>query len=217
MDLIPGDYKRYLQQLHIMQRWALLMVIMISLSVLASIAFHYKAEANQARIALYEQQQAISSQQQDELHALQNNQKMLLDKRETLMQLRRIASAEDMFRVIDMSLDGKNVWFRNWTFDRVRIMDDKEPKGARKASSVTKRGAGNNDNRLEGVWDIQTRMEIDGGASDHEALSMFVRRLLQQPQIDDVRIQNTQQYLQAEKAVVNFRLLITVNDRYKNS
>ena len=60
-------------------------------------------------------------------------------------------------------------------------------------------------------------MEVSGQATDHEALSSFVRRVLQQPQIGDVRILNTQQQVIMDKTVVDFKLVIMVNSGYTNS
>ena len=56
------------------------------------------------------------------------------------------------------------------------------------------------------AWQIETHMEVSGQATDHEALSSFVRRVLQQPQIGDVRILNTQQQVSVDRTVVDFRL-----------
>ena len=67
------------------------------------------------------------------------------------------------------------------------------------------------------AWQILTHMEVSGQATDHEALSSFVRRVLRQPQIGDVRILNTQQQVDRDKTVVDFKLVIMVNSGYTNS
>ena len=78
-------------------------------------------------------------------------------------------------------------------------------------------GGNRADPKEQETWKIQTHMEVSGHATDHQALSSFVRRVLQQPQISDVRILNTQQQAIADQTVVDFRLVITVNSGYTNS
>jgi hypothetical protein len=52
-------------------------------------------------------------------------------------------------------------------------------------------------------------MTIKGQAKDHAALSRFVRKLFEQPEIQDVRILNTSRL--SDERIVNFDLAVTVN------
>ena len=58
-------------------------------------------------------------------------------------------------------------------------------------------------------------MKIRGQAKDHSALSGFVRRLYQQPEIQDVRILNTA--VAAGSRYVDFNLAIVVNGQEANT
>ena len=217
MDLIPEDYKRYLQQLHILQRWAVLMIVLITLTISISFALDYKADEFEKEIAILEQKKAISSQQRNVLQLLEKDHKKLRVKHNILEKLRGGAVAENMFVTIDRALDGNNVWFKNWSFERAGSKTSEAPKGVNTGYFIVIPESERANNKQQEAWKIQTHMEVDGEAKDHEALSSFVRRLLQQPQIGDVRILNTQQRTYVDTTVVDFRLVITVNSRYRNS
>ena len=217
MDLIPEDYKRYLQQLHILQRWALVMFVLITLSTFISFALDYKADEFQKEIVLLEQKKAIISQQRNVLQILEKDHKKLVVKHNILEKLHGGAVAENMFVTIDRALDGNNVWFKNWSFDRAGSKTSEPQKGVNTGYFIVIPESERTNNKQQEAWKIQTHMEVDGEAKDHEALSSFVRRLLQQPQIGDVRILNTQQRTYVNTTVVDFRLVIIVNSRYRNS
>ena len=217
MDLIPEDYKRYLQQLQLLQRWAVFMFVLITLSTSISFAMDYKSDIFQKEIAILEQKKSISSQQRNVLQLLEKDHKKLRVKHNILEKLRGGAVAENMFVTIDRALDGNNVWFKNWSFERAGSKTSEPQKGVNTGYFIVIPESERANNKQQEAWKIQTHMEVDGEAKDHEALSSFVRRLLQQPQIGDVRILNTQQRTYVDTTVVDFRLVITVNSQYRNS
>ena len=217
MDLIPEDYKRYLQQLHILQRWAVLMFVLLALSISISFALDYKADEFEKEIVILEQKKAITSQQRNALQILEKDHKKLRVKHNILEKLRGGAVAENMFVTIDRAFDGNNVWFKSWSFERAGSKTSEPPKGVNTGYFIVIPESERTNNKQQEAWKIQTHMEVNGEAKDHEALSSFVRRLLQQPQIGDVRILNTQQRTYVDTTVVDFRLVITVNSRYRSS
>ncbi len=217
MDLIPEDYKRYLQQLHILQRWALLMFVLITLASAISFALDYKADEFEKEITVLEGKKAITSQQRNVLQILEKDHKKLLVKHNILEKLRGGAVAENMFVTIDRALDGNNVWFKSWSFERAGSKTSEQPKSVNTGYFIVIPESERTNKKQQEAWKIQTHMEVDGEAKDHEALSSFVHRLLQQPQIGDVRILNTQQRSYADTTVVDFKLVITVNSGYRNS
>lgn len=217
MNLIPEDYKRYLLQLHILQRWAVAMVVFITLSLAISFALGVKAEGYQQEIVVLEHKKAISSQQRNVLQTLEKDHKQLIEKLGVLEKLRGGALAESMFATIDRSLGGNDVWFKNWRFDRAGSRTIEPQNGVNTGYFIVIPENERANKKANEAWNIQTHMEVDGGAKDHEALSGFVRRLLQQPQIADVRILNTQQHTYVDKTAVDFKLVIIVNSGYQSS
>ena len=134
-----------------------------------------------------------------------------------LEKLRGGALAEDMFVNIDRALDGRNVWFKRWKFMRAGSKTSEQPRGVNTGYFIVIPEGDRASQKEQEAWQIETHMEVSGQATDHEALSSFVRRVLQQPQIGDVRILNTQQQVSVDRTVVDFRLVIMVNSGYANS
>ena len=217
MNLIPEDYKRYVRQLFIFQRWAFVMVVFIVLATSVSFGLGYAADGYKKEIVVLEQKKAISSQQRSLLQTLEKDRNKLEEKYGVLEKLRGGAVAENMFVTVDKALDDKNVWFTSWRFDRAGSRTSELPKGVNTGYFIIIPENERINKKAQEAWEIQTHMKVSGEAKDHEALSSFVRRLLQQPQIDDIRILNTQQRTQSNATVVEFKLVITVNSGYRQS
>jgi Tfp pilus assembly protein PilN len=217
MNLIPEDYKRYLQQLHILQLWGMAMFIIITLSMSVSFALNYKADSYQTEIAVLEKKKAISSHQLSLLKQLKEDHNELVKKYNVLEKLRGGAVAETMFVAIDNALNGNDIWFNNWSFDRAGSKTTEQPEGVNTGYFIVIPESDLSNKKNKEAWKIQTHMEVNGEARDHEALSSFIRRLLHQPEIGDVRIQNTQQHVYVDRTVVDFRLAIIVNSGYEKS
>lgn len=217
MDLIPADYRRYLQQMQLLQRWGLVMLGYIVLATLITLGLSYFSRDYQNEIVVLEKKKAISSHQRGILEALKKDHAQLAAKRQILEKLRGGALAEDMFVNIDRALNGKDVWFKNWKFSRAGSKTSEPPKGVNTGYFIVIPEGDRAGQKEQETWKIQTHMDVSGQATDHQALSSFVRRVLQQPQIGDVRILNTQQQAIADQTVVDFRLVITVNSGYTNS
>ena len=217
MDLIPADYRRYIQQLQLLHRWGLFTLVIIAASVSISLGLKYMASEYQKEIVVLEKKKAISSHQRGILQDLEKDRSLLTKKHRILEKLRGGALAEDMFVNIDRALDGKNIWFKNWKFTRAGSKTSEKPKGVNTGYFIVIPESDRANQKEKEAWQIKTHMEVSGQATDHEALSSFVRRILQQPQIGDVRILNTRQQVIMDKAVVDFKLVIMVNSGYANS
>jgi len=217
MDLVPADYRRYIQQLQLLHRWGLFTLVIIAVSVSISLGLKYMASEYQKEIVVLEKKKAISSHQRGILQDLEKDRSLLTKKHRILEKLRGGALAEDMFVNIDRALDGKNIWFKNWKFIRAGSKTSEKPRGVNTGYFIVIPESDRANQKEKEAWQIQTHMEVSGQATDHEALSSFVHRVLQQPQIGDVRILNTQQQVNMDKTVVDFKLVIMVNSGYTNS
>jgi hypothetical protein len=206
-----------MQQLHLLQRWGLVILVFVSAATLITLALKYTSNEYQKEIVVLEKKKAISSHQRGILQALKKDRGQLEAKRQILEKLRGGALAEEMFVNIDRALNGKDLWFKNWKFIRAGSKTSEPPKGVNTGYFIIIPEGDSAEAREKEAWKIQTHMEVSGQAIDHEALSSFVRRVLQQPQIGDVKILNTQQQVYADKTVVDFRLVITVNSGFVNS
>lgn len=211
MDLIPEEYRRHLEQLRILRLGGGVLFGFLAVSVLITLVLKYSADEYQKEIIVLERQKAISSQQRALLQSLEKSHSKLNDKRVMLEKLRGGALAKDMFVNIDKALMGKDVWFKNWMFVRAGSKTKEPEKGVNTGYFIViPEGERSNKTQKE-AWQIEMHMEIDGQATNHEALSNFVRRVLQQPQIDDVKILSTRKQVDRDNVVVDFRLIVMVN------
>jgi len=217
MDLIPEGYKRYLQQLFMLQRWGLAVFVILIISASVSFALNYKAKEYQKEIVILEKKKAISSQKRNLLQNLQKDHNKLQARHNVLEKLRGGALAKNMFVTVDRALEGNDVWFKNWRFDRAGSKTKEAEKAVNTGYFIVIPAGESSNKKTNEAWKIQTRMEVNGEAKDHEALASFVRRLLRQPQIGEIRILNTRQQVRADITVVNFKLGIIVNSRVSNS
>jgi len=217
MDLIPADYKRYLQQLHLMQRWGFVMLVYVALASLITLGLKYTSNQYQKEVVVLERKKAMTSHQRGILQELEKDRVQLSEKRQRLEKLRGGALAEDMFVNIDRAFNGKNIWFKRWKFIRAGSQTSEAPEAVNTGYFIVIPESERANKKEIEAWKIQTHMEVSGQATDHQALSSFVRRVLQQPQIGDVRILNSQKHISEDKTVVDFRLVITVNSGYTSS
>ena len=193
------------------------MLVYLALSAVIFLGLKYTSSEYQKEIVVLEQKKAISSHQRGILQDLEKDHDLLVKKHRILEKLRGGALAEDMFVNIDRALSGNNVWFKNWKFVRAGSRTSEKAKGVNTGYFIVIPEGQRTNSKEQEAWKIQTHMEVSGQATDHEALSSFVRRVLKQSQIGDVRILNTQKQAYADKTVVDFKLVITVNSGYTNS
>jgi hypothetical protein len=157
-------------------------------------------------ISALQSRQQISAQQSETL-ALLNSKKTNFERQLSLLTgLRSGAAAPAMFRTIDNALAGNEVWFLDWGFQRAGHAVEKKPETVNTGYFIV---VTDDDGSGEEAWMIETHMTIKGQAKDHAALSRFVRKLFEQPEIQDVRILNTSRL--SDERIVNFDLAVTVN------
>lgn len=217
MNLIPEDYFQYIRQLRFLRLVGTALLSFLALSVLISLGLKYKADEYHKEIVVLEKQKAISSQQRSQLQSLEKNYQKLDEKLVILEKLRGGALAKDMFVNIDRALTGKDVWFKNWTFVRAGSKTNEPAKGVNTGYFIVIPEAERINKKQQEAWKIQMHMEIEGQATNHGALSSFVRRVLQQPQIADVKILSTRKQVSIDNVVVDFKLIVMVNSGATNS
>jgi len=162
-----------------------------------------------ANVAALQNKLSHTSQQQADIERLSAVKTELERQFRLLSNLRSGTAAGDMFVTVDQALTSDDVWFRNWKFERAGVMVGEQvetvntgyfvvvPEGAEQLAPDELR--------------IQTNMEIRGQALDHSALSSFVRRLIVQPGIDDIRIRRTSLIDRNRADTVDFELAVILN------
>ena len=207
IDLIPTDYRNRIWLKTRGKHLVLGITAMLVLTVVAFSGLHYTSGKVSRKIETLQQKQAITAQQREVLTQLNTNKQDLEHRLKLLTGLRSGAAAPLMFTTIDRALSDGEVWFQDWEFRRagstVKPPEEVTSNGyfiVLPASDAAAGGA---------TWKIETHMTIKGQAKDHSALSRFVRRLYDQPEIHNIKILNTS--MAAGKQVVDFNLAVTVN------
>lgn len=212
MDMIPASYRIWVAQLKSLRQWGGVLFVLLLLFVVAEVIFERVNAGYAERISVLEHNKAITSQQREVLQRLQAELRALDAKHNMLLKLRGGAEADDMFVNIDRAMQPDRVWFTTWEFLRAGQVTDEKPDEVNTGYFIVIPPKGNKkQNDKPETWKIQTHMKIGGKAQDHEALSSFVRKLLAQPQIHDVRVQNTQRNLNSNDPMVDFNIIVVVD------
>lgn len=207
IDLIPTDYRNRVWLQGRARVLAGATVLLLVLLFAAMAVLHTLSARADTRIAELQSLQAITARQRDQLTRLDGERAELEGQLTLLGGLRGGAVASRMFETIDRALVDGEVWFSSWDFNRAGSVVEHRPEAKSNGYFIILPAAG----KAQGneAWMIETHMKIHGQAKDHSALSGFVRRLYQQPEIRDVRILNTA--VNAGSRYVDFNLAIVVS------
>lgn len=209
IDLIPEDYRDWLKKKAVLRPYMIVFIVIIAVTVASGVGLGHAAEQAKARASELQTENAISRQQQEQLEQLKEQQAVYERQWSLLRSLRAGAAVEDIFNIIDRSLDGNNLWFVDWKFQRAGVVVDGEQRGVETGYFVIV----SPDDRAaaDAEWQVETHMTIHGQARDHQALSTFVRALFEQPGIKDVSVKKTALTDYANGRVVDFNVAVILN------
>lgn len=206
IDLIPGAYRTLLK----LRSWTVRLGVtvggLILVIVTAYIALNQINKEVDAEVSELQARQEMTTRQRDELKRLDEEKSVFENQLALLSELRSGAATQEMFKTIDRALTDSDVWFLDWEFRRANSIVKKKDESIETGYFIIVKNSENN-NESE-TWKIETHMNIKGQAQDHSALSRFVRRLYEQPEIKDVRILNTTR--SPQRKVVDFDLAVIV-------
>ena len=209
IDLIPQAYHTRRWQSRWIMYTAILLAGLIGILATGTLAIGAATDNAQTNVAALQRQQAITAQQRADLEKMGAEKAGLEGQFRLLSGLRSGAAAEKMFVTVDRALTGDDVWFLKWQFQRAGVVVDGEARTVNTGYFiVVPEGV---DQPAADDLRVQTHMTIQGQARDHSALSGFVRRLLEQTEIDDVRIRRTSLNRSNQSGVVDFDLAIVLN------
>jgi hypothetical protein len=209
IDLIPTFYRKRL----LFSRWlkqAVLALIAITVSVIvAFLLLRAYTEEIEGQLTNLQSQKKISTQQRSELEKLNTRKKGLSQQLDLLAGLRSGLAVEQIIVAVDKALSEKRVWLTNWRFRRAGTVVDKDPKTVNVGYFIV---IPNGEKpQEEEAWKIETTMAIHGQALDYSALSEFVSKLIEQPEIQAVRVLSTDLISMNSHKLVNFNLDIVVS------
>ncbi len=206
IDLIPSDYRRWLDQRRLLRDFAIVVAVLAALIVAASEWSRMQTVEAQERASQLRINNAISQQQQQQLEQLRNQRAELRRQLSLLRGLRAGAAIEDIFTIVDQSIVEGDLWFVDWSFRRAGVIVDGEQRGVETGYFIIADSEADG----SGNFEVETHMSIHGQARDHQALSNFVRALFEQEQISDVSVQKTSRVEFGEGSVVDFNLTVVL-------
>lgn len=207
-DLIPKDYRMRQVLRGRAKLGAGVFACLLIASAITYVGLGYLSNEMMVQIKTMKQQQSISAGQVNALKQLTDDRDELESQLSFLNGLRGGAEAPMMFVAIGRALAPEEVWFDSWEFQRAGSEVAPDQRIRTSAYVITMPPvAGASQQQL---WMIETRMNIKGKAVDHAALSRFVSRLLDQREINDVKILGSQ--LNSDGRFIQFNLVVTVNN-----
>ena len=187
-NLIPPSYQQRLVRLRMMRYVAVGCACTLLVGLAASAGLSVWVDSVRADVAVLEQQREVSARQRQTIASL-NKQKQELDQQWRLLEgLRSGMPAKQMMENVQAALQGDGVWFVDWRLRRAGIVTEKAPGKNQPGYFIIVKQQGKAED-----WRAATHMTIKGQAQDHSLLSEFAQRLLEQPDIEDVRVQRTAQ------------------------
>jgi hypothetical protein len=207
IDLIPRDYRNRVFIFDWGKRLSVTMAVFMVLSISIYVVLNVSNRRLGENVVILQHKQQALAKDKDALRELDEKKERYQRQWELLKNLRNSTAASKMFVIIDQAIPAGDIWFLNWEFQRSSDIVELQPESENTGYFIVlsdKAGQG----KAEACV-IKTRMTVKGQANDHSALSRFVRRLYEQPEVQDVRILNTS--LVKTDSVVNFDMVVTVN------
>jgi hypothetical protein len=209
IDLIPEFYRKRVLFIKWVKRSLLVLTAITGVIVSATLALHAYAEEVELELKALQAQKMISTQQRNELEKLNTRKKALTQQLDLLAGLRSGLAVEQIFVTVDKALSKDDVWLTNWRFRRAGTVVERDPKTVNMGYFIV---IPNDEHpQQEETWKIETNMKIQGQALDHSALSEFVSNLVEQPEIQTVRVVRTDQVSLQGHKLVNFSLDIIIS------
>ena len=215
IDLIPADYRKRIDQRRAVRRAAIIVGCLVVVVVFAGRLIAAEVTELEARVALLQSNNAISQQQRDQLEVLRTEEASLERQWSLLRGLRAGAAAEDIFTIVDSALSGKDIWFLNWEFRRAGVIVGDADRGVDTGYFIVV--PADEPSGTAPDWQVETHMNIQGQAKDHQALSTFVRALFEQRHIVDVSVQRSSLTDYAGGRAVSFEVTVVLASPLRES
>ena len=215
LNLIPASYQERLkiqQGCHVFLFAFLLICLLI---VFGHFNIANKIENIKLTINKLQKDKSFNLQQQQTYNNLLTTEQVLQKNLEILSGLRGGPPVIQIFKVIDRVMNGA-VWFDQWSFQRAGEMTEVKPETVQTGYFIIIPQEVNNTNTQQ-AWKLNTHMDISGKAMDHTRFSLFVRALIDQPEIEDVKVISTNLRSFTNYQLVDFKIIVIVNNQFKMS
>jgi hypothetical protein len=211
IDLIPASYRAARRQTLWLKVLAGFVLGLVATTGAARLWLDVSIAAIDSEVASLQARQTITTAERDRLATLNETKRNYEEQLYLLNGLRSGAATTDLFAIIDDALIDREVWFRSWEFRRAGVTNAQGQSIETGYFVVVADNAVNADS-----WRVETHMTVAGQALDHAALSRFVQRLLEHPEIENVHIRRTELQRFAVRSLVDFDLAVVINRQVQN-
>lgn len=207
IDLIPADYRaRQSRVRHAKYVGLATLLLCVGMAAMAAGLGRSALRVEQDNMR-HLTESSLTGQQRDQLASLEQRTLELTRQLNTLQGLRSGAAAEDLFVLIDRALPAGQVWFDEWRLVRAGVLATGGNVSEERGYFIVVPA----DNlRDSDARTVRTTMSIKGQATDHAALSLFVRELYRHPSILEVKLNRSTRQEYKNASVVDFDLSITL-------
>ena len=211
-DLIPAYYRERIR----IERWCLIFIVVYIGVLLVITGLNYAIGLGNknlnSEIKALQKGKILNFQQHKKYDELLTEEKLLTDRLKILEGLRSGLPAKQVLLAIDRVMNN-DIWFEKWSFKRTGVVSEVKPETVQTGYFIIIPKDSNNSNNQQ-AWQLKTHMEIRGQAINHSSLAAFVGRLLEQPEIQDVKILNTKARAYQEFQLVDFNLIVIIDNLY---
>jgi hypothetical protein len=213
-NLIPQSYHVKRVRMQMLRVGSVTLAALLLSGIAAYGVLNQWLDIVNSEVAEFQQQQAVSSRQGELLTTLNIEKKRLNQQWQLLESLRSGMPAKQMMESVQATMRHNEVWFIDWRLRRAGVITEKETAANQPGYFVIVKRTVNPED-----WQSMTHMTIRGQARDHSTLSEFAQRLLNQPDIEDVRVQKTTRRAgrNQELEAVDFDLAIVLKTEFGNS
>ncbi len=213
LDLIPAAYRQRTK----IKCWLKYFIAILIVVLLIIIGFKIKIDQEltelKSDIQILQKDKQLNIQQQQEFNALQSHEKSLTARLKILDGLRGGPPARQIFLAIDRIINS-DIWFTQWRFTRSNEVTEVKPETVQTGYFIIIPEELNHSNKKQ-AWKLESHMEITGQAFNHSILANFVGKLINQPEVTDVKLINTSLRTYSNIQVVEFKMAVIVNNEYE--
>lgn len=207
LDLIPFEYRQELLVRNWLKIFCLISVALLTCIGVAKYILHDQTVQMKQQVYTFEVNRKEVNRKQHVLNELEQDKRYLEKQALIKDRLTRGPSAQQMFLIMDRSLD-ENTWFKRWIFQRADKFSDIEMDPAETQFSPSVPAANN-----KSLAQASTaHMDIKGQAINHTKFAILVHNLATQPEFEDVKVVRTSQGRSKSTEVLDFDLVISVRD-----
>lgn len=213
VDLIPAEFRQTQRLLKTLKVITICYMVMVVLLLTSKLWLEYNLKIEKNTIDSLQAEENSILQQRQSYEDLQAQRTRIEEHLSILNTLRGGPKAEQMFVVIDQSINDA-VWITHWKFFRA---GEKTVAGPQPPGSGYVLGVPTGNTSPGEQWSNEIRMEITGQALNHSALADFVMGLQAQKGVSEVKLQNTAQNPYMSGYAISYQISVKIGSSWGNN